>query len=100
MASSTLIIVSLATQKLVINVFGFILNNVTSFLLINFQATTFPKVKISSQYLTLNPKLGYILGNIIFIPGALPIILSKTIYSPTLKIFILVTINVTSILYK
>lgn len=99
-ASSTPIVVSTATHSLTAEVSALIVNGVTSPLSINLQATTFPKVKTSSQYLTPGPRLRYILGNITLIPGASPIVFSGTTYSLAPEASILVANGVTSILHE
>ena len=97
---STPIVVSRATHSIAAHVSAFIVNGVTSTLSINPQVTTFPEVKTSSQYLTLDSSLGYILGSITLIPGAIPIVFSGTTYSLAPEASILVANGVTSILHE
>lgn len=99
-AGSTPIVVSRATHSLAAHVSALIVNGVTSPLLTNLQATTFPEVKTRSQYLTPGPRLGYILGSIILIPGASPTVFSGTTYSLAPEASILVANGVTSILQE
>lgn len=98
-AGSTPIVVSRATHSRAAHVSTLIVNGVTSPLSINLQATTFPEVKTSSQYLTPGPRLGYILGSITLIPGATPLVFSGTTYSLAPEASILVANGVTSILH-
>lgn len=99
-AGSTPIAISRATYSLTAHVSALIVNGVASPLSINPQATPFPEVKTSSQYLTLDPRLGYILGSITLIPGATPTVFSGTTYSLALEASILVANGVTSILHE
>lgn len=93
-AGSTPIVVSGTTYSLAAHASALIVNGVTSPL------SPFSEVKISTQYLTLGPRLGYILGSKTLIPGTTPIVFSGTTYSLDLEASILVANGVTSILHE
>lgn len=93
-AGSTPIVVSGTTYSLAAHASALIVNGVTSPL------SSFSEVKISTQYLTLGPRPGYILGSKTLIPGATPIVFSGTTYSLALDASILVANGVTSILHE
>lgn len=92
------IVVSGTTYSLASKASAVVINGITSFLPESSEATPVSKIRIDSQYWTLDPTLEYNLGSKTLVPGAAPITVSGTTYSLAPHASALVVNGVTSIL--